>query len=140
MRSPSRNRITPSFSARSDSNRARSVPRKYVSKSAYIASRCSWVVRFTTDPVSRRSTSKCCDVDVSGAMIELLMSDTSVRPRSEIEPAGIGVMAIRARHLQQRIAGIETDQEIVESTLAREVVDFAKQLAEDFRICCADQG
>src|SRR6266849_6184067 len=141
MRLPSRSKMTPSFSARSPSNRSRLVPAKYVSKSAYIWSRSAGVVRETTEPARRRATalSKRGDVDVDGTMIEMLIKVTSVGPRREIKTAGIRDVRIRARDIEQRIARIETDEEIVESTLAREVVDFAEQAREYDRRRCADQ-
>src|ERR1700730_7188014 len=118
--SVSRSRITDCFSRRSASNRSRSVPQKYVCSRPYISSRsaCVTLARDTADPVRRGPGSQRGDVDVGRTTIELFMKAISIGPRGEIEAAGIGDVRIRAHDPQQRIACIETDEQIIEAACA----------------------
>src|SRR6266851_1099819 len=116
--STSRSMITDSFSPRSTSNRVRQVPSKYSSSSPYISSRSAWVrfVRPTTEPARRRSRrgSEGGGVNVDRALVKLFMQLTSFGPFSQVQCASIKDMSVSSRNRQQRIAGIQPDQEIAE--------------------------
>src|SRR5262245_55957132 len=92
----------------------------------------------TTDPDSCRSRSQRGDVDVDGTGIELLMTGTSAGPRREIEPARILNVSMGASDVEQRIARVETDEEIVEPAPCRQAVDLPQQIAEHSRIVIGD--
>src|ERR1022692_955869 len=121
---------------------------KYAASKAYISSRSLPVrlARGNTEPARcgslrassprrsslRRSEGGCVNVD--RAPIKLFMQVTSVRPFSQIKSTGIKDMGVRLRNRQERVAGIQPDQEIAEPSQTGQIVDLTQQTAENSRI------
>src|SRR6266542_3873022 len=134
--SSSRSRITASLSRRSVSKRARVVPSKYARSSSYISRRSFSVTDAvgTIEPTRRYGASERGDVDVRETRIERFITGAYVGPRRQVKTAGIGNVRVCAGDVEQGIANVETDEQVIESTTRRQAVDLPQKCFEDLRV------
>src|SRR5688572_8823905 len=127
----SRSSTTQSFSSRSRSNTSR----RAVKKSEYNANISS---RSCGESASRSVTSQRGDLEESGACVESVMKVgrkvVSVVPGDGEDAGRIGHVAERARGGEQRIAFRKSNEQMIETTLARLSEQPHDELTRDGRI------